>query len=103
MRSLVLAYFGLIIVYCAIISSMIGLSTWRSDAHASEADRLKAWVRFWVLVPAAVGCAVAIGLLDKNLSVRLELLITGVTLLFGIGALVLDAGVDSGLMNRSKK
>lgn len=102
MRSLVLAYFGLIIVYCAIISAMIGLSTWRSDAHSSAADRAKAWVRFWVMVPAAVGCAIAIGFIDKNFGYKTELIITGVTLLLGMGALVLDASVDSGLLNRSK-
>jgi len=97
MRSLVLGYCGLVVVYGAVLATMIGLAGWKSDSRSTAPSRAKSWVQFVVLLPGAVMCCFGLGFLDAHLATSVELLITGAAVLVGIGVFMIEASVDDRL------
>lgn len=97
MRTLLLGYSALIVVYGALLSAMVGLSGWKSDTRTTAPGRAKSWVQFMVLIPGVVMCSFALGFLNRNLSTAWSLLIMVAALLVGALVFVIDASVDDHL------
>ncbi|HUY43864.1 MAG TPA: hypothetical protein VMU98_08885 [Acidimicrobiales bacterium] len=97
MRSLVLGYCGLVVVYGVLLATMIGFAGWQSDPRSTASSRAKSWVQFVVLLPAAGMCCVGLGFLDSALTTSAELLITAAAVLVGVGVFVIEASVDGRL------
>lgn len=94
MRTLVLGYCALIVVYGALLAAMVGLSGWKTDPRSTAPARAKSSVQMLVLVPGAVMCSVALGFLNRNLSTATSLLITVAALLAGALVFVIEASVE---------
>ena len=97
MRTLLLGYCALVVVYGALLAAMIGLTRVSSDASSTTSSRAKSWVQFTVLTPGALACCLALGFLDKHLSTTTSLVITGAALIAGIVIVAIEASVDDRL------
>ncbi|MDE3007440.1 MAG: hypothetical protein KGJ10_01875 [Acidobacteriota bacterium] len=97
MRTLLLGYCALVVVYGALLAAMIGLAGWTSDNSSTASSRAKSWVQFGVLIPGALTCCLALGFLDAHLSTTVSLVIAGAALIVGIAVVVVEASVDDRL------